>query len=428
MEKTNFFNENFLFKVKNCVENQNKWRGTQTINLIASENTPSELVQNLSYSDFAHRYAEGLVYQREYQGQKYHDEIEEISMKSIEKLFNCSYSDVRCPTATIANIAIYYGLCKQGDPIFSLSVPDGAHISMRKFGGAGLRGLKIYDIPFDYEKYNIDLDLFGNLILGIKPKLITLGASVFLFPHPIKEIKKICKDLNVIIHYDASHVLGLIAGGEFQDPLNEGADIVMGSTHKTFPGPQGAVIYTNNEELIKKVQRAIFPGTVSNHHLHRLAPLAICCCEMYHFGKEYAKQIIKNAKFFAKELDKRGFNVIGKRLGYTQSHQVLIDLSEFGKGLKNAQLLERADIITNKNLIHGDITGKDTSDPSGLRIGVQEMTHFGMKENEFKIIAEFFERIIINNENPDKIKFEVNELRANYIKVRYTFEEKIKRE
>ena len=211
---------------------------------------------------------------------------------------------------------------------------------MRKFGGAGLRGLKIFDIPFDYDKYNIDMDLFGNLILGIKPKLITLGASVFLFPHPVKEIKEICEETNTLIHYDGSHVLGLIAGGEFQDPLGEGADVLMGSTHKTFPGPQGAVICTNKEVLIHQIAKGIFPGTVSNHHLHRLPPLSIVCEEMMHFGKAYAKQTIKNAQAFAVTLDKMGFKVIGKQLGYTKSHQVLLDLSEYGKGLKNVTLLD----------------------------------------------------------------------------------------
>lgn len=225
-------------QVNNCVSNQNYWRGNETINLIASENSISNLAKSLSYSDFAHRYAEGVVYHREYQGQKYQDEIEQITVNSVKNLFSCEYADVRAVSGTTANIAIYYGLCKRNDPMFSLFVPNGAHISMRKFGGAGLRGLKIFDIPFDYENYNIDMDLFGNLILGVKPVLITLGASVFLFPHPVKEIKEICTETDTLIHYDGSHVLGLIAGGEFQDPLGEGADLLMGSTHKTFPAPQ----------------------------------------------------------------------------------------------------------------------------------------------------------------------------------------------
>ncbi|MFX1311432.1 MAG: serine hydroxymethyltransferase, partial [Promethearchaeota archaeon] len=374
--------------IKKCVENQNLWRGKKTINLIASENVLSRTAESISYSDFAHRYAEGVVYHREYQGQRYQDEIEQIAIDSVKNLFGCKFVDVRCPTGTTANIAVYYGLCNYGDKIFTLSVPNGAHISMRKFGGAGLRGLKIFDIPFDNDRYNIDMDLFGNLILGIKPDLITLGASVFLFPHPITEIKKICEDIGTIIHYDGSHVFGLIAGGEFQNPLSEGADVLMGSTHKTFPGPQGAIICTNDESLFHNIERGIFPGTVSNHHLHRLPPLAIVCEEMSKFGKNYARQIIKNAKAFAAELDRKGFKVLGKKLGYTESHQILVDLSEYGKGLKNAQLLEKADIITNKNLIHSDEVNF-ASNPSGIRLGVQEMTHLGMKEPEFKIIAEF---------------------------------------
>ncbi|MFX1374957.1 MAG: serine hydroxymethyltransferase [Promethearchaeota archaeon] len=413
--------EEHLKIIRKCVENQNLWRGQKTINLIASENVISQTAKSISYSDFAHRYAEGVVYHREYQGQRYHDEIEQIAIDSVKNLFGCKFADVRCPAATTANIAIYYGLCNHGDKIFTLSVPNGAHISMRKFGGAGLRGLKIFDIPFDYDRYNIDMDLFGNLILGLKPNIITLGASVFLFPHPITEIKEICEDIGTIIHYDGSHVLGLIAGGEFQDPLVEGADVLMGSTHKTFPGPQGAIICTNNENYYHNIERGIFPGTVSNHHLHRLPPLAIVCEEMKKFGKNYAKQTIKNAKAFAAELDRKGFKVLGKKLGYTESHQILVDLSEFGKGLKNAQLLEKADIITNKNLIHGDEVDS-ASNPSGIRLGVQEMTHLGMKEPEFKIIAEFFKRIIIDGEIPDRIKKEVNELRSKFLNINYTFD------
>ncbi len=414
--------EENLKLIRACVENQNLWRGKKTINLIASENVLSQTAESLSYSDFAHRYAEGVVYHREYQGQRFHDEIEQITIDSVKNLFGCMFADVRCPAATIANIAIYYGLCNRDDKIFTLSVPNGAHISMRKFGGAGLRGLKIFDIPFDYDNYNIDMDLFGNLILGLKPNLITLGASVFLFPHPVREIKEICEDIGTIIHYDGSHVLGLIAGGEFQNPLAEGADVLMGSTHKTFPGPQGAIICTNDENHFHNIERGIFPGTVSNHHLHRLPPLAIVCEEMQKFGNTYAQQIIKNAKAFAAELDKRGFIVLGKRLGYTESHQIVVDLSEFGKGLKNAQLLEQADIITNKNLIHGDEVDF-ASNPSGIRLGVKEMTHFGMMEAEFKLIAEFFERVIIKSEAPDKVKSDVNELRSKFHNIYYSFDE-----
>ncbi|MHA1916473.1 MAG: serine hydroxymethyltransferase [Promethearchaeota archaeon] len=414
--------EENLKNIKNCVENQNLWRGTKTINLIASENVLSKTAESVSYSDFAHRYAEGVVYHREYQGQQYHDEIEQIAINGVKNLFGSKFADVRCPAATIANIAIYYGLCNRGDKIFTLSVPNGAHISMRKFGGAGLRGLKIFDIPFDYENYNIDMDLFGNLILGLKPNLITLGASVFLFPHPIREIKEICEDIGTIIHYDGSHVLGLIAGGEFQNPLAEGADVLMGSTHKTFPGPQGAIICANDEDYFHNIERGIFPGTVSNHHLHRLPPLAIVCEEMQKYGRSYAQQIIKNAKAFAVALDGKGFEVLGKKLGYTESHQIVVDLSEFGKGLKNAELLEEADIITNKNLIHGDEVDF-ASNPSGLRLGVQEMTHFGMKEQEFKIVAEFFERVIIKSEPTDKIRSDVNELRSKFCDIKYSYDE-----
>ena len=252
MEQENSL-EDQTHEIIELVRQQNKWRGETTINMIASENQMSPLATKLSVSDFAHRYAEGLVGNRHYQGQKYQDAIEQKAIDLTRDLFGVEYAELRAPTATTANLAIFYGVCKRFDKYFSLSVPAGAHISFRRFGGAGCRGLEIMDIPFDPEQFNIDIELLETILVGIKPKLITLGGSVFLFPHPIEQVAKICRDTGTIIHYDASHVLGLIAGGEFQDPIKEGADIVVGSTHKTFPGPQGSLMLTNSKKLFKKM-------------------------------------------------------------------------------------------------------------------------------------------------------------------------------
>ncbi len=409
-------------KIKQVVEGQNLWRGHQCINMIASENVMSPMAQSLAVSDFGHRYAEGVVWDRHYQGQKYQDEIEQIAIVLTQDLFDVKYAELRAPTATTANLAIYYGICKRFDKYFSLSVPDGAHISFRSFGGAGCRGLEIMDIPFNPETFNIDIELLESLLLGIKPKLITLGGSVFLFPHPIKQVAKICQDTGTIIHYDGSHVLGLIAGGEFSDPIKEGADIMMGSSHKTFPGPQGAILVTNNEKLFKKVQRGIFPGLVSNHHLWRFPPLAITLLEMKKHGKAYAQQTIKNAKKLAESLDHLGFEVMAKKFGFTQSHQVVLDVSGHGGGYKAAVDLESANIICNKNLLYKDHV-QNMPEPSGLRLGTQEITRMGMKENDMKTIAEFYRRIVIDRESPEKIKQEVLEFRAKFDRVHYTLED-----
>ena len=417
-----------LEEIQACVQNQDKWRGTETLNMIASENKMSKAAMNLMASDFEHRYAEGLVGQRAYQGQKYQDQIEQITLDLTKDVFGGDFADIRAPTATIANLAIFFALCKPKDNYFSLTVPSGAHISYRKYGGAGCRNLTIHDIPYDDEKFNIDLPALEEKLKEVKPKLITLGGSVFLFPHPVKEVAEICKETGTIIHYDGSHVLGLIAGGEFQQPLQEGADILLGSSHKTFPGPQGAIIVASdsvlekNPKTYKKITKRIFPGLVSNHHLWRLAPLAVALLEMKKYGKDYAQQCVLNAQKLALELDRIGINVMAKDLGYTKSHQVVVDVKEHGGGGNAAVELEKANIICNKNTLAHDDVNTAMNNPSGLRLGTQELTRIGMKEAEIKTVAEFYGRIIIDHEDPLKIKQEITDFRQQFTKIHYSLD------
>jgi len=199
-----------------------------------------------------------------------------------------------------------------------------------------------------------------------KPKLILLGASLFLFPHPIQEMLVAADEVDATLVYDASHVLGLIAGNKFQDPLREGADVVTSSTHKTFPGPQGALILCK-EALSDRIDRAVFPGTVSNHHLHHIAGLAVTLQEMIHFGEAYAAQIQSNAKALAQALYDAGFNVLCEHKGFTESHQIAIDVRDLGGGDRVAKRLEEAYIITNKNMLPFD---NEPDKPSGIRLGV----------------------------------------------------------
>ena len=241
----------------------------------------------------------------------------------------------------------------------------------------------------------------------------------FYLPHPVKELAEFGKDAGAKIVYDGAHVLGLIAGKTFQDPLREGADVITASTHKTFPGPQGGIILSNMEkEDWKKVQNAVFPGLVSNHHLHRLPALAITLMEMLSFGKDYAGQIVKNAKMLAKKLDSGGFKVLWKERGYTQSHQIVADTRSQGGGKWVAEALEKANIIINKNLLPWDDVN-NPADPSGVRIGVQEMTRFGMKENEMNKIGDFISRVCMKKEDPAQVGKEVSEFRKGFTEVKY---------
>jgi len=273
---------------------------------------------------------------------------------------------------------------------------------------------------------NIDVDQAIKLIKQIKPKLALNGQSVFLFPTPLKELSQAAHDVGAYLVYDAAHVLGLIAGKQFQDPLREGVDVMSGSTHKTLPGPQGGMILSNHKgdteedkSFLRKLGFGVFPGITSSYHLHHVAAKAIAFAEHLEFGKEYAKQTIKNAQHFAQSLHERGFKVFGEKLGFTKSHQVLLEIGP-GKGKEASKKLVDSGIVTNMNTIPGDT---DPLNPSGLRLGTPELTRIGMKEKEMDEVARFFERTLLKNENPKKIKDDIKEFRKDFQEIHYCFKE-----
>jgi glycine hydroxymethyltransferase len=407
-----------LPKILEIVEKQNTWRRKECINLIASENIMSPQAVEVFSSDMMHRYAEGLPYKRHYQGTKYVDEIETLVIDLGKKLFRCKHFDPRPISGMIANLCVYAALTEPGDKIANLKIHDGGHISHSTVGTAGVRGLKTLNMPFDSQEMNVDVEKLKPLIKKEKIKLVVLGGSLFLFPHPIREIKEILDDTKIL--YDAAHVLGLIAGNRFQNPLREGADVVASSSHKTFPGPQGGMVYTDNEKISKQVAQAILPGLISNHHLFRLPSLAITLIEMLEFGEKYADQTVKNAKKLASSLYEMGFSVLCEHKGFTESHQVAIDVRENKGGKTVAETLERANIICNKNLLPWD-KDADTDDPSGIRLGVQECTRTGMNESEMEHIANLITRVIIKGEKPEKIREEVIQFKKEYSETKYCF-------
>ncbi|HEY3274099.1 MAG TPA: serine hydroxymethyltransferase [Methanocella sp.] len=388
--------------------------------MIASENVTSPMVRQVLSSDLGHRYAEGQVGHRFYQGCKYVDVIESKAIELAKDVFNAPHVNVQPISGVNCNIAAFFALADPGDKLIALAVPSGGHISHAKFSAAGIRGLKIYTHPFDNNIMNVDVDAMVKNIKKVKPKVVMFGASLFLFPHPIREAREACDEVGASIIYDGAHVLGLIAGGQFQDPLREGADVVTGSTHKTFPGPQGGIILCQ-KKYADIIDEAIFPGTVSNFHLHNKAGLAITLAEMKKFGKAYARQIVKNSQALGAYMDELGFNVLCKDLGYTKSHQIAVDVSKNGGGSVLAEKLEKANIITNKNLFPWDDV-HTTDNPSGLRLGTQELTRIGMKEREMKEVAKLFKRVIIDREQPEKVKKDVVHLKSQYQTVHYCFD------
>ncbi|BCS94157.1 Serine hydroxymethyltransferase [Metallosphaera sp. J1] len=407
-----------LEKVIELTRSQNKWRRTETINMIASENVMSPLAEALYMSDFMSRYAEGKPFKRFYQGTKYVDEVETLAMDLMNQVTGSKFCDLRPTSGTLANAAVFRVLASPGEKALIAPVQAGAHVSHTKFGTLGALGIEHIEMPYDEENMNVDVDKAVKMIEQIKPRFVVLGGSLYLFPHPTKELAPHVHAVGAKLVYDAAHVYGLMTGKVWANPLDEGADFLNVSTHKTFPGPQGGAIFSNEEEEFKKVSRTIFPWFVSNHHLHRLPSTAVTALEMKVYGEDYAKQITRNSKALAEALASMGFKVVGEHLGYTKSHQVAVDVKNLGGGAYVARTLESANIIVNKNLLPHD-PPEAVNDPSGIRIGVQEMTRFGMKEGEMEEIAGLMKEILVDKKDINEMKRKVIQMRSRFLEVKY---------
>ncbi|MEB3816576.1 MAG: serine hydroxymethyltransferase [Desulfurococcales archaeon] len=413
----------FAVRVVNLTNAHNQWRRLNAVNLIASENVMSPLALKVYLSDFMFRYAEGKPFKRYYQGTRYIDEIEAGTQKLVGELLGGADVDLRPVSGTIANATVFRVLAEPGDSAVIAPVQAGAHVSHTKFGTLGALGIHHIEMPYDAQNMNVDVDKAVKLIEEVKPKFIVLGGSVYLFPHPVKELAPVAHSVGARVVYDAAHVLGLIVGGTWPNPLDAGADVMTASTHKTFPGPQGGLVASRNKDLFKKISKVVFPWFVSNHHLHRLPATAITAIEMKLYGQQYARDIVNNARRLAEALAAEGFKVLGEALGYTKSHQVLVDVRAQGGGAKAATLLEQANIIVNKNLLPYD-RPEDVKDPSGLRLGVQEMTRYGMGRDEMEEIARFFREVLIEKKDPKEVAKRVTSFRSNFLEVKYALSEK----
>lgn len=407
-----------LSRVRNILSEQDAWRRL-ALNLIASENLLSPAARAVLDSDLLHRYAEGHPGGRYYEGTRYVDEIELATSQAMCRLFGTTWADVRPISGTVANEAVFSRLVPQGAPVVAHPVATGGHISHARMGSLGKRTNRILPWPSTPDGFGIDVPAARDLIAKERPAVVVLGRSLFLFPEPVREIREVCDEVGTLVIYDGAHVLGLIAGGTFQDPLREGAHVLNGSTHKTFFGPQRGVVLSlgGDEGLTKSLDKGVFPGSSSNHHLFSLPALYVSTLEMAEFGKDYAKAIIANAQALARALFLRGFAVAAADLGFTRSHQVAIDVAAHGGGKAVSKRLAEQDIISNMNMLPGE-PAKNALDPRGIRLGVQEMTRNGMGPAEMDAIAALFEAAILKGHD---VRPEVHALRERFPDVRYAY-------
>ena len=393
------------------------------LGMIASENIISPNVKRAINSDLHGRYAEGLPGKRYYQGCDDFDTIEGIGIDLAKKVFQANFANIQSTSGTVSNIGALKALAKPGDAITAVSTADGGHISHARMGAVGLRDLNVSTYPWDEERMEPDIDGSCKLIRDVQPKITLVGQSVFLFPTPLRELADAAHEVDSTVMYDGAHVLGLIAGGVFQDPLREGADVMTGSSHKTFPGPQGGFLLSSSEDetFHRRLNNAMFPGVCSSYHLHHVAGKVVALAEFEAFGQAYASDIVRNAKAFASSLAAEGFEVLAESRGYTASHQVLTRHGEIdsGAGARAAKKLEEAGIITNMNMLPGDTKAMS---PSGLRLGVQELTRVGMGIREMNEVASLYARVLLHHEDPKTVRQDVQLLKSDFQHVHYCFD------
>lgn len=407
--------------VKKAVSRNMQWRGRQCINLVAAESPTSPSVRSLLSSEVGIRASGGHIGRenRFFSGMKNIDEVESLCVELLKMTFSSKFADHRMMGGMAATLVAYTALTRPGDHIMTVPVARGGDTSNRANGPPGVRGLNVWDVPFIHKSSTIDIDRFSEIAKKVKPCVVGLGMTLSLFPLPVEEIKSIVSHWGGKVYFDAAHQLGLISAGLFQDPLQDGADLMTGSSGKTFSGPQGGIIVWNDENLTSQIAHTIFPTLTGSHQINRVAALAVATTEIIEFGKPYMSQVVLNAQTLARQLDERGVNVLYRDLNYTKTHQIIIEPKYFESGRQAVQLLESANIIANEIPLPWDV---DPYNENGIRLGTVEITRLGMKEREMAWIAEQISKVLIHKEDPMAIANAVIDFMKNYSTVYYCHE------
>jgi glycine hydroxymethyltransferase len=394
------------------VRAHDRWRGREVFNLLPSENAVSPAARRLLASDLAGRYTlpgphlvNGETVDNAYGGTRYTDEIEALADAAAARVFRARCATTRPLSGHIAAMSALVPLLPRGSKFLAVPSEGGGYDG---YGPGYLHALLDYTmrpLPVRSPAESLDPAEVAVEIRRERPAAVLLGQSVVLFPYPLREIAEEAHAVGALVLYDASHVLGLIAGGTFQDPLREGADVMFGSTHKTFPGPQGGLLVTNRQDLFAQIAPALVWRVFDNAHWHRIASLGQTLLEMERVGPEYAQTTIANAKALGAALAPAGVPLLAAHRGYTESHQLVIDLPQLrtttglGPGAIGRRW-ERSRLIT-------DLVG---------RLGTAEIARLGLTPDDMPRLAELLVRSGVRGE---RVGAEVLAWRRNYPKLRF---------
>ncbi len=356
-----------------------------------------------------------------YPGEKYEmglqaiEEIEVIAADLACEVFRAKHAEIRVASGALANLYAFIATTKPGDAIIAPPASVGGHVTHHKGGCAGMYGLVTHPAPVDADGYTVDLDALRKLAHEVRPKLITIGMSLNLFPHPVREIRAIADEVGALVLFDAAHQCGMIAGGVFADPLTEGAHLMTMSTYKSLGGPAGGLIVTNDDALAERLEAIAFPGLTANFDVAKSAALAVGLLDWRDFGADYAQAMAATALALAEGLAKRGLPVFRTRQGFTASHQFALEAAAFGGGQAAARHLERAGFLScGIGLPIAQVAG----DVNGLRLGTPELVRWGMTVADMDRLADLIARALASR-TPEALAGEVAAWRQGFDRLHF---------
>ena len=397
--------------IEKALENEKK-RQHDNIELIASENYVSDDILALQGSIFTNKYAEGYPGKRYYGGCVNVDIVENLAIEYLQKLFGCKYANVQPHSGSSANMAVYRALLNKGDTVMGMNLSHGGHLTHGH--PINFSGLDYDIIGYDVNPVTelIDYEEVQKLALKYKPKMIIAGASAYSRIIDFKKFREIADSVGAYLMVDMAHIAGLVAVGLHPNPVLY-ADVVTSTTHKTLRGPRGGIILTNSDEIIKKVNKVIFPGIQGGPLMHIIAAKAQCFYEaLQPEFKEYQIQVLKNIKALSNSLEKNGFRIIS---GGTDNHLILVDVTTASLTGKEAEkILDQINITVNKNTIPYDSASPMVT--SGIRMGSPAMTTRGLKESDFSIIGDIISDALLKKDTIDSLKSRVSKVIDNCTK------------
>lgn len=357
-----------------------------------------------------------------YPGEKYEmgleaiEKIEVIAAELAAKVFGARYAEIRVPSGAIANLYAFMLAAKPGDAIIAPPPAIGGHVTHHGAGAAGLYGIVTPAAPVDAEGYTVDLDALRDLAKRVRPKMITIGGSLNLFAHPIREIRAIADEVDALVLFDAAHMSGMIAGKAWQQPLEEGAHLMTMSTYKSLGGPPSGLIVTNDATIAKRLDEIAYPGLTANFDAAKSAALAVSLLDWIEHGEAYAAAMARTAKALGEELAAQGLPVHAAARGITSSHQFAIEAAPFGGGQAAAQRLRRANVLScGIGLPIAEVAG----DVNGLRLGTPEIVRFGMTEADMPELASLIARALTGNGPTPELAAEVSAFRRRFDRLHF---------